>query len=245
MDVTREVEFFDRFEVEHGDYDVFGERAYRRTLSRFAGLVQPRPGESCLDLGCGTGSFTRRLEGFGLRLTGMDISPRSIASAARQMPGHQYVVGDVRKTGFDDDRFDVVVFSGVLHHGNKRATRVEILREGFRIMKPGGRLFTFDPSVHSPSMWLYRDPRSPLFSRKGKTENEVLINRRELREDLEAAGFGAVATQGVAGICFRYLEDRFARALLPLYNIYEEILRRSPFEDRLGTLLIRFATKGR
>jgi SAM-dependent methyltransferase len=232
MDVTREAEFFDNFEAEHGDYDVFGERAYRRILSRFAALVQPQEGEACL-------------EGLGLRLAGMDISPRSIASAARQMPGHQYIVGDIRKTGFDDARFDVVVYSGVLHHGNERTTRVEILREGFRIMKPGGRLFSFDPSVHSPSMWLYRDPRSPLFSRKGKTENEVLINRRELRQDLEAAGFGGTTIQGVGGICFGYLEDRFARALLPLYNVYEEILRHSLFEDRLGTLLIGFATKGR
>jgi ubiquinone/menaquinone biosynthesis C-methylase UbiE len=243
MDITREAEFFDRFEVEHGDYDVFGERAYRRILSEFAALVQPREGESCVDLGCGTGAFTRRLEGFGLRLIGMDISPRSIASAARQMPGHEYVVGDIRKTGFDDARFDVVVYSGVLHHCHTRATRVEILREGFRITKPGGRLFTFDPNMQSPSMWLYRDPRSPLSSRKGKTENEVLIHRRELREDLEEAGFREVTIQGVAGICFRYLEDRVARALLPLYNVYEEILRRSPFEDRLGTFLIGFATK--
>jgi hypothetical protein len=31
--------------------------------------------------------------------------------------------------------------------------------------------------------------------------------------------------------------------ILPLYNLYEEIVRISPFEDRLGTFLVSFAVK--
>jgi hypothetical protein len=31
--------------------------------------------------------------------------------------------------------------------------------------------------------------------------------------------------------------------MLPLYNLYEEIVRFSPFEDRLGTFLLSFAVK--
>jgi hypothetical protein len=122
--------------------------------------------------------------------------------------------------------------------------RVDILREGHRILRPRGRLFAFDPSAHSPSMWLYRDPRSPLFSSQGKTENEVLLTRQGLRAELEEAGFSSVRVRGVSGISYRYVEGRFARLILPLYNLYEETVRLSPFEDRIGTFLLSFAVSG-
>jgi SAM-dependent methyltransferase len=243
LDVSKEVAFFDNFEAVHGDYDVLTERAYRRLLDLFDALVRPRAGERCLDLGCGTGAFSRRLSAFGLDLTGVDISSRSIEAAARKSAGERYCVGDIRATDFSDGEADIVVYTGVLHHCNRRATRVQILREGCRILRPGGRLFAFDPSAHSPSMWLYRDPRSPFFSGKGKTENEVLLTRQGLRADLEEAGYSSVWIRGVSGISYRYVEGRFARMFLPLYNLYEEACRVSPFEDRIGSFLLSFGEK--
>jgi hypothetical protein len=92
-------------------------------------------------------------------------------------------------------------------------------------------------------MWLYRDPRSPFFSLRGKTENEVLLHRSELRAELKEAGFDNVQVRGLGGISFRFVKSRIAGLILPLYNLYEELLRRSPLEDRLGTFLITVATK--
>ncbi|MGA7500558.1 MAG: class I SAM-dependent methyltransferase [Isosphaeraceae bacterium] len=243
MDVSKEVAFFDSFETEHGEYDVLGKGAYRRLLGLFGSLVRPREGERCFDLGCGTGAFTRRLSAFNLDLTGVDISPRSI-EAARKKSGHErYLVGDIRATNLADGEADIILYSGVLHHCNERAMRVEILREGLRILRPGGRLFAFDPSAHSPSMWLYRDPRSPFYSSKGKTENEVLLTRQDLRTELEEAGFSSIRIRGVSGISYTYVEETFARLILPLYNLYEAAVRFSPFEDRYGTFLLSFAVK--
>jgi SAM-dependent methyltransferase len=199
MNISKEVAFFDRFEIEHGEYDVLGERAYRRLLGLFGALVLPQEGQRCFDLGCGSGAFTRRLSAFKLDLTGLDISPRCIEAAGRRSSRERYLVADIRDTHLADGTADIVVYSGVLHHVDQRATRVETLKEGHRILRPGGRLFAFDPSAHSPSMWLYRDPRSPLYSSKGKTENEVLLTRQDLRAELEEAGFSSAQAASPIG----------------------------------------------
>jgi len=242
MDLDKEIAFFDRF-AEQGEYDVLGEGAYERLLSVFEELVRPERGERGIDLGCGTGAFTKRLLRFGLDMTGMDISPVSVERANDTATAERYVVGDITKTGLPEASFDIICYSGVLHHFDEDALRLEVLREGCSILKPGGRLFAFDPSAHSPSMWLYRDPRSPLYSDKGKTENEVLLTRAGLESQLGEAGFGRVRVRGVSGTTFSFVESRFARLILPLYNLYERAVQRSPFENRLGTFLVSFAAK--
>jgi demethylmenaquinone methyltransferase/2-methoxy-6-polyprenyl-1,4-benzoquinol methylase len=241
--LDREVEFFDKFAAEHGDYDVLGDGAYRRLTQIFEERVRPRPGERCVDLGCGTGAFTRRLTRFGLDVTGMDISPISVQRANEHADGARFVVGDITATGLPERSFDIIVYSGVLHHFASAMLRASVLKEGFRLLTDGGRLFAFDPNAHSPSMWLYRDPRSPLFSPKGKTENEVLLSRRELKGELAEAGFSKVDVRGVSGISFRYVESPAARIVLPLYNLYEQIVRHSPFERRVGTFVVSCAAK--
>ena len=86
--------------------------------------------------------------------------------------------------------------SGVLHHLTTPASRVQSLREALRLLKPGGHFLSYDPNAASPSMFLYRDPRSPLFSKVGKTDNEVLLSRGQIASELESAGFSAVSASG-------------------------------------------------
>ena len=74
-------------------------------------LLAPRPGESLLDVGCGTGHFTRCLAqgaavGF---VAGSDIDFGSVHYAAGRRHGEAYVVADARRLPFADKRFDLVV----------------------------------------------------------------------------------------------------------------------------------------
>jgi SAM-dependent methyltransferase len=239
-----EVEFFDSFAAEHGDYDVLSDGAYRRLTTLFQRFIGPRRGERCIDLGCGTGAFTRRLRSFGLDLVGMDISPASVELANRTADGERYIQGDITDTKLPDGSYDIVLYSGVLHHFDSPAGRIDVLTEGYRLLAPGGRLFAYDPNSHSPSMWLYRDPRSPLFSDKGKTENEVLLSRAQLTHELGVAGFARIQIHGVSGITYKFVESPFARFVLPLYNLYEHVVRFSPLENRIGTFVVSAASKG-
>jgi SAM-dependent methyltransferase len=244
MDIDKEISFFDRFELEHGDYDVLAEKSYERILKAMFSGVRLRPRMTCVDLGCGTGAFTRRLGTLDLELTGVDISPRSIDRARAIGGGPEYVVGDVCDCPLPSSSSDFVTMSGVLHHLTTAAARAQSLREAFRLLKPDGRFLSYDPNAASPSMFLYRDPRSPLYSPAGKTENEVLLSRRQIASDLAAAGFSDVRASGLSGIAFRYVEGRLARKLLPLYNhLYEPLIRWSFLEGILGTFIVAAARK--
>jgi SAM-dependent methyltransferase len=243
MDKQIESDFFDAFESKYGDYDVLGELAYRRLLERFLQCVRPKSGEVCMDLGCGTGAFTRRLNLFELSLTGVDISAKCVGLAREKGGGESYLTGDLMNLDFEKESADIIVYSGVLHHITQREERLRALREGLRILKPGGRLFAYDPNKASPSMWLYRSPQSPLYSQEGKTENEVLLSRQDLVEELTAAGFTGIEVQGLSGTTFRFVESKAARAILPLYNLYEILMMLSPFQSSLGTFLISSASK--
>lgn len=77
-----------------------------RLLTR---MLDPQPGQSLLDVGCGSGWFTRRLAALGLAVTGLDIDPAMLAHARREDPGTGYVQADALALPFRDAAFDSVV----------------------------------------------------------------------------------------------------------------------------------------
>jgi SAM-dependent methyltransferase len=73
-------------------------------------LLAPDAGESLLDVGCGTGWFSRRFAAAGLDVTGVDVDCGAL-SWARGRPGRRvtYVPGDAVRLPFPDRSFDRVV----------------------------------------------------------------------------------------------------------------------------------------
>ena len=73
-------------------------------------LLQVRPGDTLLDVGCGTGWFTRRFAEQGFRVTGLDPALDWLAFARAQgPPASHWIVGDARALPFSDRSFDQVV----------------------------------------------------------------------------------------------------------------------------------------
>jgi ubiquinone/menaquinone biosynthesis C-methylase UbiE len=249
MDIQHEINFFDEFAQEHGDYNVLGRYAYKRLLDNFNTTLHPTAAWNVVDLGCGSGAFTRRLaQRFGFHITGIDISPGLIELANREALDknfESYVVGDLMATGLPDNSVDCVVYSGVLHHLTTPEVRLKALREAIRILKPGGCVWAYDPNWQSPPMWLYRDPASPVSTTRGRTPNEILLKRWEIAAELQQTGFTDVLVRGIAGITFRHIDCPMAFLVIHAYNVYEGLLRFSPLENRWGTFLISSAFKPR
>lgn len=73
--------------------------------------LQPQPGESLLDAGCGTGFFTRTLAaGMDGAVVGVDVNPQWVEYARQRDGGRaSYQVADARQLPFADASFDLVV----------------------------------------------------------------------------------------------------------------------------------------
>ena len=111
-------------------------------------LMDLRPGERVLDLGCGSGWATRLLarlvgdgpEGFG-QVVGLDVSDEMIRQArheSKEFDNILYVWGSAQQIPWEENFFDKVlsVESFYYYPDQDRA-----LKELFRVMAPKGRLF--------------------------------------------------------------------------------------------------------
>lgn len=75
--------------------------------------------ENALEIGCGSGAFTRLLASRARNVLALDLSPEMIhlaearSAACRNI---EYRLGDVMRLSLDDGRFDCVVSIATLHH---------------------------------------------------------------------------------------------------------------------------------
>ena len=108
-----------------------------------------KPGDSVLDVGCGTGEVTllAKTRAKAGKVYGIDPAPEMIA-VARKKAGHKkldidFRVGVIESLPFPDSSIDVVTSSLMMHH-LPEDLKVRGLAEIYRILKPGGRLLIAD-----------------------------------------------------------------------------------------------------
>lgn len=235
-----EITFFKKFHAEN-EYDVFTEKGYLLLIDWFQKMTSPTPQDKVVDFGCGTAAFGRRLQKhLNLNVSGVDITPEVIESNRKKMPDMQFFTEDIENTSFQDQSFDIIIFSGVLHHfPDFMAT----LKEARRLLKKDGRIFAFDPNLANPFMWLYRCKNSPFYSSKGVTENECPLMKKKLESKLVEAGYSEISIQSLSGIPMSYVESGIARNFLALYNTFDQMLHWTHLDHWLGAFLITSAKK--
>jgi trans-aconitate methyltransferase len=98
-------------------------------------LLDPKPGEKILDLGCGTGQLTQKIAERGAEVIGLDASPEMVGQARQNYPRLRFVLEDAASMRFED-KFDAV-FSNAALHWMLDATGVA--GAVTRALRPGGR----------------------------------------------------------------------------------------------------------
>lgn len=143
-------------------------------------LRAPTSRAKVLDVGCGSGTLLARMKSLGWDAEGVEIDPGGVAAArARGVTVHQGQLADAQ---FPDSHFDAIHSAHVIEH---LYDPVALLRECFRIVKPGGKLVIITPNTASwghrkfGRAWLNLDPPRHL----------ILFNARTLQVAAEKQGF--------------------------------------------------------
>jgi trans-aconitate methyltransferase len=99
-------------------------------------LLDPKPGESILDLGCGAGQLTSQIASAGATVIGVDSSPHMVQAAIRSYPKIEFRQMDACSLDFDKP-FDAIFSNAALHwiRDQKKVTAMMHLH-----LKEGGRL---------------------------------------------------------------------------------------------------------
>jgi trans-aconitate methyltransferase len=103
-----------------------------------AGLVDvldPKPGERILDLGCGPGQLTNVIAGRGAAVVGLDSSPAMIGQARQNFPELSFVLEDAAAMKFEEP-FDAVFSNAALHW---MLDAEAVARAIARVLRRGGR----------------------------------------------------------------------------------------------------------
>lgn len=97
---------------------------------------------SIADIGGGSGTFAHWLARQGHSVSLLDFSPGQLGEAKRRespsYPLLDYILGDARSLPWPDSTFDLALLLGPLYHLKSKQTRLEVLSEAVRVLKPRG-----------------------------------------------------------------------------------------------------------
>ena len=236
----REKAYFDQLVASRGDFNPFTDRGWHTLARQFETMVAPQGRIAVLDIGCGTGQSRQLYASHASQYVGVDLSQEAIAMASRRFPESEWLSADARQLPFADASFDVVAYSSVLHHIPDFPTA---LREGWRVLRPGGAAFAFDPNLLHPAMALFRHPKSPLYMSQGVSPDERPLRPRTLSRAFKAAGFTAIRQHGQSDIPYRSVAPKLMNTMLSLYNIGDWVWQRVGLGRWFGTFVITCGRK--
>ena len=149
-----------------------------------------RPGQSMLDIGCGTGVLLKALADAspGTVLTGIDATREMLATARQRLPAcvrlHQ---ARAEQLPFGEASFDAVISCNMFHYIRQPQTALQEMR---RVLKPAGMLIITDWCNDHLTCRL-----CDAFLRLTNRAHHRAYRMRECRDMLAAAGFSGIAVE--------------------------------------------------
>ena len=214
-------------------------RLQRRAVLMSQRLV-PLDNPLVLELGCGVGALTKCLldETPLMRLVSCDVSSKSVKIAAGRCREYKHVhfgVSDVTSMPSPAQVFDAVIGNSVLHH----LSLTPSLREVWRVLRPGGLIFFFEPNMLNPQVAIEKNVRV-IGERLQNSPDETAFFRWPLRRLLCTVGFRDVLVQP-----FDFLHPGTPARFINVVDRFGQLLEHTPFIKEIsGSLLIQARKPG-
>lgn len=187
-------------------------------------------GATCLELGCGTGYFTRLVAESNATITAVDISEDLLAEAREKTTAQNvvYEIADAHNLKYEDASFDLVYGSSILHH-------LEIdkaLSESLRVLKPGGKFVFAEPNMVNPQIWAERNI-DYVRKKVGASPDETAFVRFTLEPIMKKAGFVNIDL-----IPHEFLHPAIPAALVGFGQRITSLLEKIPVVKEIGGSLL-------
>lgn len=211
-----------------------GIRRSKRRSDYFCHLGMINRESNALELGCGTGLFTRLVhQKTNAQITATDISNDLLQEAREKFPGGNFVRDDAMNMQFSTDSFDVVFGSSVLHHLHLKKSADEI----YRVLKPGGRMIFAEPNMLNPQIFIQKN--IPFIKKwLGDSPDETAIIRWKYKKLLEQSGF-----YNVRIFPYDFLHPVTPEFLIPFVDGIGRIIEKIPVLREIAGSVIIYAEK--
>jgi len=194
-----------------------------------------RSDQSVLEIGCGTGYFTKELIKTGACITSIDISPNLIEEAINKIHSKniKFKIENAYEMSFDNNSFDAVIGSSVLHHLDVD----KALQEIYRVLKPGGTICFTEPNMMNPQILIQKN--IPAVKRKlGDSPDETAFFKWALRKKLKKYLFREVKV-----VPFDFLHPLTPPYLINFIEKVSYFLERAPLLKEIAGSLYIYAKK--
>ncbi|XP_031608597.1 phosphoethanolamine methyltransferase isoform X2 [Oreochromis aureus] len=178
------------------------------TTKEFVDLLNLKPGQKVLDVGCGIGGGDFYMaKAFGVEVLGLDLSDNMVDIAIERakvenVPSVRFEVADATKRTFPEDSFDVIYSRDtILHIDDKLA----LFKHFHSWLKPGGQLLISDYCCG-------KKPWTPAFEAYVKQRGYVLYTPSEYGKFIQEAGFSKVRAEDRTAQFIEVIKTELQRA---------------------------------
>jgi SAM-dependent methyltransferase len=238
--ISHKAKVRDYFDGNADVYDVKHGVTLPGQLHNFARYYQPflsqaiSAGASVLELGCGTGLYSRWLVDHGCTVVGMDISARVLERARRRCPEGTFIVGDCEDPAvylpepLSAERFDIILGVNTFCYYPNKSGALACYKH---LLRPDGKIVFIEVNGRCP-YWRIM----------------TWINKNEIRAwhgefcRLNTSAFRAMLQQAGLKPCeithFAFIPNGVGRAAVTLLRPVDALLHRLPM---LRNLAMRIA----
>jgi 2-polyprenyl-3-methyl-5-hydroxy-6-metoxy-1,4-benzoquinol methylase len=161
----------------------------KRRADWFIGQMQPAPGKTVLEIGCGTGFVSHHIASTtSMQVLGSDLCIPFIEEARTKYshPTLSFEVLDFNEAAKKiNHKFDYIIGNGILHHLYYNLDNV--FQTFKNILAPNGKIIFMEPNIYNP--YVAAIFKNKTLRKAAKLEpDEMAFSKRFITKKLEAAG---------------------------------------------------------
>ncbi|MCK5536085.1 MAG: methyltransferase domain-containing protein [Bacteroidales bacterium] len=211
-----------------------GQLRAERRANYFVNLGKINSQSKVLEIGCGTAIFTEKIYNkTKAKITAIDISEDLLNQAKKKLPEVIFKIDDAMNLSFDDNYFDLVYGSSILHHLDFEKSLSEI----FRVLKHGGIVIFAEPNMINPQIFVQKN--IPFIKRwMGDSPDETAIVRWKLAKLLKSLSFSAIKI-----FPYDFLHPAIPKPLINFVKKTGELIEKLPILKEIAGSVVIYAEK--